>query len=211
MKLPVFSPDGSSSHETEFDAIQTFDGDTGLQALKEVIVAQEANARQGNASTKTRAEVSGGGKKPWRQKGTGNARAGSRTSPIWRGGGVVFGSHPRDYSKKINRKVKNLAFRRAFFERVTAGEVAVIETLEVSPAKTKAMAGIVDRIASKGAVLIVDDGFSEDVSRAARNISRITLREAGNINTQDLALFHRFILSRKAMERLLARMNGENS
>ena len=117
MKLTVFSSDGKTSSEKDFADIPTFEGDRGLQAVKEVIVAINANNRQGTHSTKTRGEVRGGGKKPWRQKGTGRARAGSIRSPLWVGGGVVFGPKPRDYSKKINAKVKQLAFSRALFDR----------------------------------------------------------------------------------------------
>ena len=118
MKLKVFSPDGASSREQDFDGLPSFEGDRGLQAVKEVIVAINANARLGTHSTKTRGEVRGGGKKPWRQKGTGRARAGSIRSPLWVGGGVLFGPKPRDYSKKINAKVKALvAFSRALFDR----------------------------------------------------------------------------------------------
>ena len=127
MKLTVFSSDGKTSSEKDFADLPTFEGDKGLQAVKEVIVAINANNRQGTHSTKTRGEVRGGGRKPWRQKGTGRARAGSIRSPLWGGGGVVFGPKPRDYSKKINNKVKQLAFSRALFDRATAGEIAVIQ------------------------------------------------------------------------------------
>src|SRR6267154_2859969 len=137
MKLTVFTSDASTSSEKEFK-LPTFEGDRGLQAVKEVVVAHNANARLGTHSTKTRGEVRGGGKKPWAQKGTGRARAGSIRSPLWGGGGVVFGPKPRDYSKKINGKVKALAFSRALFDRVTAGEIAVIETFDASAVKTKA-------------------------------------------------------------------------
>ena len=107
MKLKVFNNDGSANGEGDFD-IPVFEDGKGLQAVKEVVVAQAANIRQGSANTKTRGEVRGGGKKPWRQKGTGRARAGSSRSPIWVGGGVVFGPKPRDYSKKINKKVMGM-------------------------------------------------------------------------------------------------------
>src|SRR5258706_14483073 len=110
MKLKLFTPDGTNSREEEFAGLPTFEGDRGLQAVKEVIVAINANNRQDTHSTKTRGEVRGGGKKPWRQKGTGRARAGSIRSPLWSGGGVLFGPKPRGYSKKINDKVNSLAF-----------------------------------------------------------------------------------------------------
>ena len=112
MKLKIFTPDATKSSEKDFN-FPTFEGSRGLQAVKEVVVAHRANARQGTRSTKTRGEVRGGGKKPWAQKGTGRARAGSNRSPLWVGGGVVFGPKPRDFSKKINGKVKALAFNRA--------------------------------------------------------------------------------------------------
>src|SRR5277367_6090411 len=166
MKFTVFSPDGTSSREQEFSGLPTFEGDKGLQAVKEVIVATHANNRLGTHSTKTRAEVSGGGRKPWRQKGTGRARAGSNRSPLWSGGGVVFGPKPRDYSKKINAKVKALAFSRALFDRVSAGELAVIESFIAAPVKTKVMNKVVTLIEPKGKVLLVDAPFTAEATRA---------------------------------------------
>src|SRR3954465_3801668 len=139
MKLTVFNSDGTSSSEKEFAQLPTFEGDRGLQAVKEVIVAINANNRQGTHSTKTRGEVRGGGKKPWRQKGTGRARAGSIRSPLWSGGGVVVRPKPRDFSKKINGKVKALAFSRALFDRATAGDVSVIEAFATKDSETKAI------------------------------------------------------------------------
>src|ERR1700712_6125775 len=155
MKLKIFTSDASNSSEKEFN-FPTFEGTKGLQGVKEVVVARNANARLGTHSTKTRGEVGGGGKKPWAQKGTGRARAGSIRSPLWVGGGVVFGPKPRDYSKKINGKVKSLAFSRALFDRAVAGEIAVIEAFVAVDAKTKAMSLVVARIAPKGRVLLVD-------------------------------------------------------
>jgi large subunit ribosomal protein L4 len=207
MKLKVFSPDGTTSTDKDF-GLPTFEGDKGLQAVKEVIVAINANNRQGTHSTKTRGEVSGGGKKPWRQKGTGRARAGSIRSPLWGGGGVVFGPKPRDYSKKINAKVKQLAFSRALFDRATAGELAVIEAFDAKLAKTKAIDAVVERIAPKGSVLLVDAPFAEQTARASRNISRVSLQEAAKLNTLDLAQYAKIIVSTKALEAILARVNG---
>jgi large subunit ribosomal protein L4 len=208
MKLTVFSSDGKTSSEKDFATLPTFEGDRGLQAVKEVIVAINANNRQGTHSTKTRGEVRGGGKKPWRQKGTGRARAGSIRSPRWVGGGVVFGPRPRDYSKKINAKVKQLAFSRALFDRATAGEIAVIEAFELSASKTKAIDAIVGLIAPKGRVLLVDQPFAAATTRASRNIERVSLQEASKLNTLDLAQYAKIIVSTKALEAILARVNG---
>src|SRR4051812_33155679 len=208
MKLTVFSSDGKTSSEKDFANIPTFEGDKGLQAVKEVIVAINANNRQGTHSTKTRGEVRGGGKKPWRQKGTGRARAGSIRSPLWSGGGVVFGPKPRDYSKKINDKVKSLAFSRALFDRASAGEIAVIEQFDAANKKTKAVNAVVGLIAPKGKVLLVDAPFTTDASRAARNIERVSLQEAAKLNTLDLAQYKKIIVSTKALDAILARVNG---
>src|ERR1700712_21677 len=159
MKLKIFTSDASNSSEKEFN-LPTFEGKKGLQAVKEVVVAHNANARLGTHSTKTRGEVRGGGKKPWAQKGTGRARAGSIRSPLWGGGGVVFGPKPRDYSKKINAKVKALAFSRALFDRASAGEIAVIDAFDIALTKTKAINAVVSLIAPKGKVLLVDAPFA---------------------------------------------------
>jgi large subunit ribosomal protein L4 len=208
MKFTVFSSDGTSSREQDFADMPTFEGDKGLQAVKEVIVAINANNRQGTHSTKTRGEVRGGGKKPWRQKGTGRARAGSIRSPLWVGGGVVFGPKPRDYSKKINAKVKALAFSRALFDRVSAGEIAVIESFVAAPVKTKVMNKVVTLIAPKGKVLLVDAPFTAEATRASRNLDRVSLQEAAKLNTKDLAQYVKIIVSIKALEAIIARVNG---
>jgi large subunit ribosomal protein L4 len=208
MKLLVFSSDGMTSREEEFAGIPSFEGDKGTQALKEVIVAINANNRQGTHSTKTRGEVRGGGKKPWRQKGTGRARAGSIRSPLWVGGGVVFGPKPRDYSKKINAKVKALAFSRALFDRASAGELAVIEQFAANISKTKAVNLIVKRIAPAGKILLVDAPFDSSTARAARNIDRIYIQEAAKLNPVDLAKYKKIIVSTKALETIIARING---
>lgn len=210
MKLKIFTPDATQSSEKEFN-LPTFEGSRGLQAVKEVVVAHRANARQGTRSTKTRGEVRGGGKKPWAQKGTGRARAGSIRSPLWSGGGVVFGPKPRDFSKKINGKVKALAFSRALFDRATAGEVSVIEAFAPQQAKTKLMGQVIGRIAPKGKVLIVDAPFTTEAQRAARNLDRVTLQDAAKLNTLDLVTYGWIVVSTKALERIIARANGGQS
>ena len=210
MKLKLFTSDATKSSEKEFK-FPTFEGDRGLQAVKEVVVAHQANARQGTRSTKTRGEVSGGGKKPWAQKGTGRARAGSIRSPLWGGGGVVFGPKPRDFSKKINGKVKALAFTRALFDRATAGDISVIETFTSKDAKTKAMSQVIGRIAPKGKVLIVDAPFTSEAQRAARNLNRVTLQEAAKLNTLDLVQYSAIVVSSKALDQIIARANGGQS
>lgn len=210
MKLKVYSSDATKSSEKEFN-LPTFEGDRGLQAVKEVVVAHRANARQGTRSTKTRGEVRGGGKKPWNQKGSGRARAGSSRSPLWSGGGVVFGPRPRDFSKKINGKVKALAFSRALFDRAVAGDIDVIEAFAPAQPKTKLMGKVVRTIAPKGKVLLVDAPFTAETSRAARNLDRVSLQEAAKLNTLDLVQYSRIVVSSKALETILARANGGQS
>ena len=208
MKLTVFNAEGTQSREQEFAGLPTFEGDKGVQALKEVIVAIRANRRQGTHSTLTRGEVRGGGRKPWRQKGSGRARAGSIRSPLWPGGGVVFGPKPRDYSKKINSRVRALAFGRALYDRAVAGEIAVIDAFAPQPAKTKVVSQVVGRIAPAGRVLLVDAPFAAETARAARNLDRVTLQEAAKLNPLDLAQYRKIIVSAKALEAILARVNG---
>jgi len=207
MKLTVFTPDATSSREQDY-SLPVFEGDKGLQAVKEVIVAINANNRQGTRSTKTRGDVSGGGKKPWRQKGTGRARAGSTRSPIWVGGGRAHGPKPRDFSKKINSKVKALAFSRALFDRASAGEIAVIEEFVASPAKTKVVNEILGRIAPEGKVLLVDAPFADTTVLAARNLERVSFQEAAKLNTLDLAQYAKIVVSAKALDAIIARVNG---
>ena len=210
MKLKIFTSDATNSSEKEFN-LPTFEGTKGLQAVKEVVVAHNANARLGTHSTKTRGEVRGGGKKPWAQKGTGRARAGSIRSPLWGGGGVVFGPKPRDYSKKINGKVKALAFSRALFDRAAAGDISVIEAFAPAQAKAKLMNQIIGRIAPKGKVLIVDDPFTGEATRAARNLNRVTLQEASKLNTLDLVTYSWIVVSTKALEKIIVRATGAQS
>lgn len=211
MKLKVFTPDAATSVEKEFDGIPTFEGDRGLQAVKEVIVAINANNRQGTRSTKTRGEVAGSNKKPWKQKGTGRARSGEKRSPIWSGGGVVFGPRPRDFSKKINSKVKALAFSRALFDRCSAGEIDVIEKFDAPKAKTKEMQKVIRAIAPKGKVLVVDETFTLETARAARNLCSVEMQEASKLNTLDLAQYKKIIVSTAALEKIIARTKGANA
>jgi large subunit ribosomal protein L4 len=207
MKLKVFSNEGGESGESEFD-IPVFEDSKGVQAVKEVIVAQAANGRQGSANTKTRGEVRGGGKKPWRQKGTGRARAGSSRSPIWVGGGIVFGPKPRDYSKKINKKVRQLAFCRALFERGEDGSLLIVDSLDIAPAKTSVANSLIRGIAPEGNLLIVDASFSDTSMLAIRNLRGVVLEEAAIVSVTDLCDFAKIIITRKGMDVLVERAKG---
>ncbi|MCH2154559.1 MAG: 50S ribosomal protein L4 [Opitutales bacterium] len=211
MKFKLYSADGSSASEKEINEFPEFEGNKGLAALRQVVIAHQANKRQGNASTKTRAEVAGTGKKPFRQKGTGGARQGTRRAPQHYKGGVAFGPKPRDYSQKINRKLKTLAFGRALFDRASAGELDLIEKWEVTEAKTKLFKGILSNIGAEGKTLVVDDAFGDKEVLAARNLEKVAITNASQVNALDLVRYDQIIISEQGMATLLSRVAGGES
>jgi large subunit ribosomal protein L4 len=209
MKLKVYTADGSNSEEKEFAAFPQFEDDKGVAALRQVVIAHQANKRQGTASTKTRAEVRGSGKKLFRQKGSGTARQGSRRVPHQRHGGIAHGPKPRDFSQKINRKMKLLAFQRALFERANEGGISIIETIQAEAPKTKVFNKVLTSVLpERGKVLIIDDTFENNAAFAARNIEGVVLAEAGNISTLDVVRYPHILVSAKGIETILARANG---
>src|SRR5512141_1816547 len=155
MKLAIKDNKGNNQGELEVRFSVIEDG-KGTQAVHDSVVAYMAAQRMGTANTKTMGEVAGTGKKPWRQKGTGRARAGSFASPLWRGGGVVFGPKPRDFGKKVSKKTKQLALRKALTERLQAGDVLVVDDLKLESPKTGTLAGILKRLAVSGTTVVVD-------------------------------------------------------
>ena len=150
--------------------------------LYDAITLAQASRRQGTADTKTRSEVSGGGRKPWRQKGTGRARQGSTRAPHWYHGGVVFGPHPRDYSKKMNRKERILALKSALSYKVQEGEIIILDELNVQSPKTKDMIKLLNDIKAPKKTLIVTDELTDNLILATRNIPKVELLEASEIN-----------------------------
>ncbi len=211
MQLKTYNSDGSSNGLEEFDSVPAFEDGKGLQALKEVITAIRSNNRQGTASSKTRAQVSGGGRKPFRQKGTGMARQGSRRSPILVGGGAAMGPKPRNFGKKVNKKVKALAFRRALSDRAADGSLLVIEEFAVPQAKTRLMVNILKRIVpERGSILMVDKKFQELVVLASRNLAAVDLEEAPYLNPLQLSLYDTILISKAGLETVLNRMEADN-
>ena len=209
MKLKVYTADGSSASEKEFDAIREFEGDKGLLALKQAVLALQANRRQGTVSTKTMGTVSGTGKKPFRQKGSGTARQGTRRAPQMRGGAVAMGPQPRDWSQKVNKKARKVALQRALFDRVVDGDIDVIERFEApEKPKTKEFNAIVNRIAPKGNVLVVDDAWADTVALSARNIGRLEVTSAATLNCHDLCLYDKFIITEQGLNKVLDRANA---
>lgn len=168
------------------------------------LVRQLNNARQGTASSKTRAEVRGGGRKPWRQKGTGRARAGSIRSPLWRGGGVIFGPKPRDYSTKMNRKERRLALRTALSSR--AADLIVVENFgtELERPKTKEVVAALERwgIGAEEKVLIILKEISDNVNLSTRNIAKVKSIKAINLNVADLLYANKIVVSQDALEQI---------
>lgn len=209
MKLKVYKSDGSSFVEKEFSNIPAFEGDKGVFALKETLVAYQANARQGSASTLDYGHVSGTNRKPFKQKGGGRSRHGTLKSPINRGGAVVFGPTPCDWSQKINKKVRQLAFCRALFNKCNGSNITIIEEFSAPSKKTKDMDAVISNIFGKGKVLLVDDQFSDDVALAARNIKRIVFCETAQLNALDLTRYDKIIVSSKGFDTVLARANKE--
>lgn len=176
--------------------------ESAAHVVHRALVRQMNNARQGTASSKTRAEVSGGGRKPWRQKGTGRARAGSTRSPLWRGGGVIFGPKPRDYSVKMNRKERRLALRTAFQSR--AEDLIVVEdfAVQLPRPKTKDLTQAMLRwgIEPDSKVLLIVAERNENVYLSARNISRLRMISASNLNVFDILAADQIVATQAAID-----------
>jgi large subunit ribosomal protein L4 len=185
--------------------IELIESGRGTQAVHDVVVAMRAARRSGSANTKTKAEVDLSGAKPWRQKGTGRARAGYASSPVWRGGGVVFGPKPRDYSKKVSKTVRRLAFQKALSERINAGDVLTIDKLGVSEIKTKSFVSMVKKATDARKVLLISDSFDEKTLKSARNVKTARLATASDVNTEQLLAFEKIVVTPKALELLAER------
>jgi len=180
----------------------------GTQALHETVVAYRANRRAGTHSTKTKATVAGSGKKPWRQKGTGNARSGYKSSPVWSGGGVVFGPHPRDYSKKTNKNVKQLALRKAISSRVNAGEVYLIPTISLTKPKTKELVSQLKDggLDAKASALLVLEAPDQNIYLASRNHPRLETTTGDLVNAEQLLRYDRIFITDGALGKLSTRL-----
>ena len=212
--VQVFDKSGSAAGELELQA-KWLEREKGEQAVHEAVVAYLAGLRAGTAKTKTRSEVSGGGKKPFRQKGTGRARAGSSRSPIWRGGGTIFGPTPRSYKKHVNKKVRRLAVRRALAERVDAGEVVVVEEFSFDAPKTKDAAAFLKSIdATNRPVVIVSDSVMDDNANntylSFRNVGGCSIVGAGWVNAYILLSGKKVVITKEALEQLGERIAKED-
>ena len=201
-----FSPLSTKDAATKLK-VDLIENGIGTQALHETVVAYQANRRAGTHSTKTKATVAGSGKKPWRQKGTGNARSGYKSSPVWSGGGVVFGPHPRDYSKKTNKNVKQLALRKAISSRVNAGEVYLIDPIVLSTPKTRDLvAKLKGGLEKQTTALLVIEELDQNLYLASRNHPHLVTVTGDQVNAEQLLLCDKIFITEGALGKLSARL-----
>ena len=207
MKVTLKAKDGKDAgeHEIAFDVLENA---KGTQAVHEVVTAYRAAQRSGTAKTKDRSEVAGTGKKPWRQKGTGRARVGSRRNPVWRGGGVAHGPRPRDYSKKVNQKTRKLALRKALGERLKDGDVIVVDDLALETKRTKDFIRMMVelRVDENTTVLLVDDAGNENLRLGSRNVPGVDTETGATLNTYQVLLYDKLIFARDAFQAVEGRL-----
>ena len=208
MKIAIKNLEGKKQGELEVK-FPLIDNGKGTQAVHDAVVAYQAAQRSGTACTKNVGEVAGTNKKPWRQKGTGRARAGSFQSPLWVGGGVVFGPKPRDFRKKISKKTKQLALRKALSERLKAGDVVVVDDFNLSSPKTKEFAGVISKLELKGTTLVVSAGIDKNLTLASRNVEKVALTTSDSLNTYDVLRPDKLLFTKSAFEKVEARLIQE--
>jgi large subunit ribosomal protein L4 len=207
MKLAVKDIKGQSQGEMEVK-LALIENGKGTQAVHDAVVAYLANQRMGTACTKNVGEVAGTNKKPWRQKGTGRARAGSFRSPLWRGGGVVFGPKPRDFGKKVSKSTKQLALRKALSERLASGDVVVVDDLKLDSPKTKAFVSVLNALQVEGTTLVVASGQDRNLALASRNVPQVELATSDSLNTYQVLRFDKLLFTRSAFEKVEQRLAG---
>ena len=207
MKIAIKNLEGKNSGELEVK-FEMIENGRGTQAVHDAVTAYRAAQRSGTACTKTVGEVQGSNKKPWKQKGTGRARAGSVRSPLWAGGGVVFGPRPRDFSKTISKKTKQLALRKALSERIKLGDVIIVDDLKLSSPKTKDFSNIIDKLELQGTTLIVA-AADKNLTLASRNISYVTMTTGDLLNTYDILRPDKLLFTKSAFEKVEARLSQE--
>ncbi|MCL6450984.1 MAG: 50S ribosomal protein L4 [Acetobacteraceae bacterium] len=200
-KVPVYDMAGQAVGELELSE-RVFGAEINRALLHSVRVASLANRRVGTASTLDRSQVSGGGRKPWRQKGTGRARHGSIRSPLWRGGGIVFGPRPRDYSQRLTRRMRRQALASALSAKVRDGGLVVVEGLELAEPKTREMRKVLDSLRASSGALVVTATGDEAVYRSARNLPGVKVSRAGDLNAYDVLCYPSLVMTREAVARV---------
>ena len=209
MKISIKDISGKDQGELEVKFTMIENG-KGTQAVHDAVTAYRAAQRSGTACTKNAGEVAGTNKKPWRQKGTGRARAGSFQSPLWVGGGVVFGPKPRDFSKKISKKTRALALRTALSARLQAGDVVVVDDLKLTSAKTKDFVNVISALSLTGTTLVISNGEeNKNLTLASRNISYVEVTTSDTLNTYDVLRPDKLLFTKSAFEKVEARLTKE--
>lgn len=201
-EIPVFNLEGKETGKLTLDE-HFFDGRIHSFSVHQAVVATQANRRQGTLGTKTRAYVSGGGKKPWRQKHTGRARAGSNRSPLWRKGGIIFGPHPRDFSLRPSQKVRQLALRSCLNDKAQTGSIRAVEGLDKISAKTKDLVKALSGWGCQGRSLLVVEKPSLELKRASRNLRAVNLVSAASICAEDVIRSTQVVLTPGALKTLV--------
>jgi len=202
MNIEVLDRNGSKVSEIALKD-EIFGGEVKEHLFYEVVKMQRANKRAGTASTKTKGNVSGGGIKPWKQKGTGRARSGSTRSPIWRHGGTVFGPHPRDYSYKLPKKVMKDALRNALALRLQEGKLKVIDAIELSEPRTKEALELLKRHNLENALIVIE-GENRNLELAVRNLKDFQVQRTGGLNVYDILNYESLVMTRSALEKVEA-------
>lgn len=200
-KVALFNQSGSQVGDIEL-AESVFGIEPNESVLHEAVVMQQASLRQGTHKTKGRSEVRGGGRKPWRQKGTGRARQGSIRSPQWVGGGVVFGPTPRSYSYKLPKKVRRLAIKSALSSKVQSEEIVVLENLALDAPKTKEMAAVLAGLSVDSKALVVTADYNEAVALSARNLPGVTFVTADGVSVLDVLKHDKLVITKEAVEKV---------
>lgn len=198
--------DIKGNEKEDIDLSDVLEGRVNTEVLHQAIVMYQASLRQGNASTKERGYVSGGGKKPFRQKGTGRARAGSSRSPLWHGGGIVFGPHPRDFGYTLPKKIKKVALRESLKAKLSDNNLYCIDDLTGPLAKTKEFVEILKNLKLTGRTLAVLDGSDESITRVSRNIPRLILMRSQDINAYDILKNKNILVTKTALQNLRDRI-----
>ena len=208
MKFKLFKSDGSSSSDTEVANFPTLDDGKGEDALRQCILAVRANNRQGNASTKTRDEVSGSGKKIYRQKGLGTGRAGDKRAIQRTGGGVAFGPKPRSYNQKINGKMRQLALKRALIDQATEGGISLIEEWSLKSHKTGDFVKLLKLLGTPSKTLIIDENLDNNLSLAARNLANVKVTSSTNVNALDIVGVDQIVCSVSGINSLVNKFSS---
>ena len=208
MKFKLFKSDGSSSSDTEIANFPTLDEGKGADALRQCILAVRANNRQGNASTKTRDEVSGSGKKIYRQKGLGTGRAGDKRAIQRTGGGVAFGPKPRSYNQKINGKMRQLALKRALVDQATEGGISLIEDWSLKSHKTGEFVKLLKLLGTPSKTLIIDENLDNNLTLAARNLANVKVSSSTNVNALDIVGVDQIVCSVSGINSLVNKFSS---